>query len=418
MNSTNLIYIFLATILLPLENFASATTFDELKFKIQNYEEANPGKTYSIETIIQELPPELLSNFTLIKESRSLQEGSSTSPRAILFGLNGKTILTFNGDSQQRGFNSLEFAEINQATSAIEFKEMAFPPNGSTVGNVKFSGPNPDKCMACHGPSTHYIWNSYARWPGALGSFDDIVDMNGEEKEALKLFKDQKAAHPRYRNLQFYRDQEYPASPFRPLTPGLPGDSRGDYQIAIEFRPNFRLGTILSRNQARARVSAWKNSPNFPAQKFKLAYHLAACESDSASELKDVLNNLGFDYSKEFHFTIGSSNARDRFHPSLASFLNSVQHFVWIELIAGNPELQFYQSSYAISEAVVKLPEIKLADSPLGILQWQAIDQIALIEGNLKGATEANYYARTADIFRPDPTMHDKICSVLRGYIQ
>ena len=181
--------------LLQLFSFTRPTiagTFDDLKTKIQDFERINPGKTYTIDQLLSDAPEELKSSFTLIKDSSSLQQASLESPRLILFGINAKTVLTFNGDASHKGYNTVEFAEFNESKSAIEFKEMTFPKSDSGAGKVEFSDVNPEKCMTCHGPSPHYIWSEYAKWPNAFGSNDDVLELHPDEGKFLALFKDSK----------------------------------------------------------------------------------------------------------------------------------------------------------------------------------------------------------------------------------
>src|SRR4051794_30151146 len=66
--------------------------------------------------------PDFFENFTLMRESHSLQQASPSHPRAIVFQRGGKLILTFNGDATLKGFDRIEvmaYREPRGASSAI-----------------------------------------------------------------------------------------------------------------------------------------------------------------------------------------------------------------------------------------------------------------------------------------------------------
>jgi hypothetical protein len=399
-----------------IEGVSFSKTFAELKAKIQNMERQFPGQTYTIAQLLSELPLEQRSNFTLIKQSESLQEASLFFPRVIMFGKDASLILTFNGNNQQKGYERIELVEVNPITAALEFREMIFPTDDSGIGKVKFSEINPPKCMTCHGPTPHYIWTSYDQWPAAFGSNDDIVDLNSEEKKNLLLFKNQMPSHPRYKTLEFYQMNENPASPFRPLTLGRQGENRGDYKIAIEFRPNFRLGSLISRRQANARVSEWKSLPSFESQKYKLASQLAGCIGSSEEKLSKILLAMGREYQNDFSFNIGAK-VDGNFSPAVVTFENSVQYFLWSNLIGSAPKLKDLFIPYNFSEVARVSKTLMLAESEYGHLQWQALDSIAPVLGNFSGAWEADYLARETNLMSIDPNYKSKICQALVQFI-
>jgi hypothetical protein len=68
----------------------------------------------SIDALLPLLPEELRTQFVLVYKSRSLQEGSLESPRAILYGKTGKLVITFNGDPRQKGYGSLEVMQFRE----------------------------------------------------------------------------------------------------------------------------------------------------------------------------------------------------------------------------------------------------------------------------------------------------------------
>lgn len=406
----------LSIVFLALDGVSFSKTFAELKTKILDLERQSPGKTYTIAQLLSELPLEQRANFTLIKKSESLQEASLLFPRVIMFGKDASMILTFNGNSQQKGYERIELIEVNPTTAALEFREMVFPTNDTGIGKVEFSEINPPKCMTCHGPTPHYIWTSYDKWPAAFGSNDDIVDLDPEEKKHLLLFKDQMPNHPRYGSLEFFKMNENPVSPFRPLTSGRPGKDRGDFKIAIEFRPNFRLGSLISRRQANARVSEWNTLPSFESQKYKLASQLAGCVGNSDEKLRKILLAMNREHQDDFSFNIGTK-VQENFNPALVTYENSIQYFLWSNLISSTPKLKHLFIPYNFSEVVRLSKTLTLAESEYGHLQWQALDRIAPVLGNFSGAWEADYLARESNVVVNDQNYTSKICQALAEFI-
>src|SRR5689334_2657737 len=62
----------------------------------------------SVEQLIPLLPPAYHSNFTLVHASKSIQQASPLYPRAVLFGDDGRLLMSFNGHQSQFGANTLE----------------------------------------------------------------------------------------------------------------------------------------------------------------------------------------------------------------------------------------------------------------------------------------------------------------------
>jgi hypothetical protein len=410
----SILFILTLACLVPRHLFAG--TFSEIEAKIKDYERLNPGQTLTIPQVLKDLPLDLRSNFTLLKKSDSLQEASPESPRVLLFGIDGKTMITYNGDRKQQGFNSLEFVEINESTSALEFREMIFPEEDSNQGKVDFSAVNPEKCMACHGPSPHYIWSSYDKWPNAFGSVDDILEMTPDEERALKELKSKKENHPRYSPLDFYKEKENLSSPYRPIGRGVKPDlhNRGSFDLAIEYRPNFRLGFLMSKLQARARVNQWKTSPGFASLKLKVAHDLAGCAGKPNKDLENTLSTMGRNLEDDLSFSRRGVTETFRFHPAIASYSNALLNFLWLDLISSDSSLKSIYVPYSFTEVVKLTMEYSFAESSRGILQWQALDDVAFIAGNFPGAEEADMYAHKLNFIPRNRESLSELCSSLK----
>ncbi|MCB0415409.1 MAG: hypothetical protein KDD50_13825 [Bdellovibrionales bacterium] len=171
-------------------------------------------KSNSVAKALLQLPEEYLENYTLVKNSQSLQSGTMLNPRAILFGDSGKTIYTFSGDPDLRGYSSIETVEAGEDNlyfrSVIFLQEEEFV-QGEVVDKktiaeqtaleedeieyfddrVVISKPNPRACMGCHSldPQSfqktgfaRYIWSRYSSWPDVYGSNDDSLIQKEKSK--------------------------------------------------------------------------------------------------------------------------------------------------------------------------------------------------------------------------------------------
>src|SRR5579884_502312 len=81
--------------------FAFGSHFDFVKLR----DLINSKNIESIESLLASLPEEYKLFFTLVYSSKSAQGATPENPRAILFGRDGKLILTFNGSPTQRNYN-------------------------------------------------------------------------------------------------------------------------------------------------------------------------------------------------------------------------------------------------------------------------------------------------------------------------
>ena len=143
-------HLFLLGILLVVQTSAAFTYEDVVELVQKN-------KLTSIEQLIPLLPSEILSNYTMMYRSDSLQEASEENPRVIAFAPNAELILAFNGNKSQRNFRHLEMIQFRKDTKNFEFRSIDF----SDPGQIIFSDPNPKQCLSCHGESPRPIWKSF-----------------------------------------------------------------------------------------------------------------------------------------------------------------------------------------------------------------------------------------------------------------
>src|SRR5262249_6867826 len=152
----------------------------------------------SVEELLPLLSPALRSRYVLIFDSRSVQEASRADPRVLLVGYEGRFIVSFNGDPQQRGFDAIETMEFDNASSSFIFREIRFPGrDAATDAEVEFSQANPARCAACHGSPAHPIWDTFPLWPGVYGERYQ-KELSRAESDGLADFARAQRTHPRY----------------------------------------------------------------------------------------------------------------------------------------------------------------------------------------------------------------------------
>ena len=78
-----------------------------------------------IDQLLPLLPAEFRSRFVLVHSSRSLQGATAAFPRVILFGLDARFILSFSGDPQLKGYDSLETIEFDDLTRKFHFRSIS-----------------------------------------------------------------------------------------------------------------------------------------------------------------------------------------------------------------------------------------------------------------------------------------------------
>ena len=154
----------------------------------------NSENPHSIEEFLSKLPDDELRNFTLMHDSKSLQQASAQSPRAILYGDDGQWVIAFNGDSSQGGGDTVEMMIRDESTHSYGFHELSFR-DGHPVLKL-----NSRRCELCHGIPTRPIWDHYQEWTGAYGEHDDQFSQT--ELDAMAKFIAAAPVHPRYRYLK------------------------------------------------------------------------------------------------------------------------------------------------------------------------------------------------------------------------
>ena len=208
----------------------------------------------SIEQLLPALPFSLRERYALVFASRSLQDARFEAPRAILYGVDARFVITFNGAADQRGFNTLETMEFIDATQQFQFREIIFPVSPSDSQLALISDPNPRRCQRCHGSPAHPIWDTLPLWPGVYGERYG-AQFSSEERIGIRRFLERQGADPRYGNLLGAARFADPET-FHP-------SARSRYTGTWAEPPNADLSALLDRLVSMALAQALGKNPIF-----------------------------------------------------------------------------------------------------------------------------------------------------------
>jgi mono/diheme cytochrome c family protein len=212
----------------------------------------------TVEQALTLLPAELRTNYVLVFDSRSLQDAAPAAPRAILYGADGRFIVTFNGDVNQRGSAVLETMQFDERSNSFQFREVSFSTEGETA---KISEGNPARCTACHGSPARPIWDASPTWPGVYGE-RYRAGLSRAEFTGMQAFLARQAQHPRYRYLigarRFAERTTYVAS------------SASLYDGENFEPPNQRLSVLLATLNVRSLAANLAAQPAFAPHRYAL----------------------------------------------------------------------------------------------------------------------------------------------------
>ncbi|MGE3974827.1 MAG: ankyrin repeat domain-containing protein [Bdellovibrionales bacterium] len=172
---------------------SSPMSFEKLKAILAKCQ----AKIKKVEDLLPLIPKTMRSRYALMYASRSSQPGSFDYPRALLFERTGQFIMTFNGHSDFDGYQNLEMMTLNPTTRKIELYNLDMQKVAQ--GNITPEGPNPSRCLRCHGETPHPNWDVWTGWSGAY--FGDMLNLYPEEKKRYDKFAATLSSHSRYKYL-------------------------------------------------------------------------------------------------------------------------------------------------------------------------------------------------------------------------
>jgi hypothetical protein len=229
---------------------------------------------------IRVLPLEFKQNFTFVKNGSALQSSTKDFPRAIMFGDTAHLIASFNGQSFEMGYDSIETAEFDESKKEILYRSILFKnePLGKELSgsldifgkeeiayqdqNIIVSKPNPRICVGCHVNSPldmetsksdrsrllfRYIWSRPHEWSTSYGAKDNL-----EGQDFLQM-KAKWIQHPRYGQL------------FEPGTQasGVYPYHSSNIDRVYTLMPNARLADLMAHHYSMQMANVLKAKSDF-----------------------------------------------------------------------------------------------------------------------------------------------------------
>lgn len=245
----------------------------------------------SIDSVLPKLPPMMLSNYTLMYASGSLQGASFQNPRVILFGANARLTCAFNGDPSQAGYDTLECFQFRDADRKFDFRQIQFPTEQNGLSDVKFSAPNRTadgsiSCTSCHSTDPRPNWDQYNTWHGAYGSGDDVLYENYNEVTTYASFVSARPNHPRYKWLI---QGSLATDPYL-------GDGNGPITVDIGKEPNLRFSDSVCRLNAHRTARILESTlPRWQGLAFALSALSCSLTTDEQNQITHAGLNLAAD---------------------------------------------------------------------------------------------------------------------------
>lgn len=241
-------------------------------------EAGKPSTVKDALELIKRDHPGYFSYYTLVYESRSLQEASFQSPRAIVFGRDARLVLTFNGDQigdhHPRASDTLELVHFLDDQNKFEFRQIMFRddahPGDPYLSQAPYQIAPPNStlhqegiCLLCHGSDPRPNWDAYSTWPGVYGSLDDFNDdalLKGRELPEYREFRKSMANRARYSVLP---------------------------PLSAAPRPNHDLGILLTGLNTRRAMAILLRNPKAMARKYAILHALACAPEVAARTIRD-----------------------------------------------------------------------------------------------------------------------------------
>lgn len=248
-----------------------------------------------IDDLINRIRSEYWSNSALVYQSRSLQYGSETSPRVILFRDNQSPIAAFSGDPTKPAGNTLEIIHYNQNSHAFEFYQIE--QNEKVLTLTK----NPSTCTQCHTNSLRPNWDPYVLWPGVFGSLDDEILVGSKEDTLFRNFIVNSRSNGRYAQLSLIaKDTEHLLEEPKSERTSF---SKGKYRIIrdeLYLDKNKAVGFLKSfyaKNDAF--FSELERDSGLPHGVFEMSYKPTDGIPRSKARVNAHLGNIIFDQNSD-----------------------------------------------------------------------------------------------------------------------
>lgn len=199
-----------------------------------------------------------LKGYLFVFKSQSVQQGTYDSPRTIVYGADGKMMMTFLGGPEKNGRDAIEVSCFRENKRAFEYFELGF----DGLHSPRLENPNPGKCLVCHGSDPRPNWNAYNFWPGIYGAISfgstSAVYTDTPEYPHYKEFLNGNRQKGRYANLAkavtpppegISNNYSYVTS-----TNGMGTDPTGDLTTIVNALNEFRIGRMIASHPAFPRT--------------------------------------------------------------------------------------------------------------------------------------------------------------------
>ncbi|MBC7384757.1 MAG: hypothetical protein H7301_01180 [Cryobacterium sp.] len=247
----------------------------------------------SLEQALLSLPPRMLSRFSLVYRSSSMQTASYEKPRAILYSNRADFVVGMTGMHRSLADRSMEMMQFNQANQSFELFSLEFPLKRDRQGRIVRPEKNPAVCLSCHGANPMPIWGSYLNWEGVYGSREDRIDGSrgphdlAEGRHLVKFLRSRHQIEP-YRILKPVDGSKY--------SPYCDNDDACNTNLA----PNLYLGTMFTRWSARRTAHIVSQSTHFRRYATLFIYLLVSNQMQISNAQHEILwKNLADDFGDQ-----------------------------------------------------------------------------------------------------------------------
>jgi hypothetical protein len=245
-------------------NGSTPPVCEEPKFTVDDFKDVIRNAK-SKEEAVCSFPPGVMSKFTLVYDSKSLQAPGTnkTYPRVIRTTADGKFSFSYTcnpDENENPNLNKFEVIFQNEETKDNEFFSVDFKkaPGDRMHENSK-------SCIGCHQNRKH-IWADYPNWEGTYGSNDDILDPNDPETKDYLAFREANKDNPCYQCLPWPEPKK--------------GDQAAEDRLSVypytkygkhanyNFRPNSTMSFIYGTENARRILRKAKKNPQWENLKY------------------------------------------------------------------------------------------------------------------------------------------------------
>lgn len=301
-----------------------APNCSEAKFEIEDLLQIiDKPDTQSVMSVLEQLPAQSLQKFTLIYDSKSLQNkgASFMSPRVLRFNTDGSLAMTYTCEKGSPDFNTLEVMYFNKKDRAYNFVHTSFPLEPTKEAEIldrmgKKTVLNHVSCLGCHnGSDPRPNWAPYAHWPGVYGSDDDRMGTlkkriftwdRKEVKYQNKELTDLDFVRQEMQNFKKFKEEKVLGPNADPCYSSLPWANTDSVysenypyigihkQMNYNLRPNAHFTIAQSRRNAQRMARKFQEHPEWEKIKYGVALKGLRCEWPSEKEYFSNLSHPNY----------------------------------------------------------------------------------------------------------------------------